>query len=83
MNTRIERVMNSKNLGARIMQNGDLDQKIWALGACRGKMVISVGFGVTPQFLKWLEGLGTKYRIFPGILVGFWSVWSGLGPIRK
>jgi hypothetical protein len=29
MNARIERVMNSENLGARIMWNGALDQKIW------------------------------------------------------
>jgi hypothetical protein len=30
---------NSKNLGARIMENGALDQKIWALEAFGGKMV--------------------------------------------
>jgi hypothetical protein len=29
MNARIERVMNSENLGARIMENGALDQKMW------------------------------------------------------
>jgi hypothetical protein len=28
MNARIERAMNSENLGARIMGNGALDQKI-------------------------------------------------------
>jgi hypothetical protein len=33
MNARIERAMNSENLGARIMGNGALDQKILALEA--------------------------------------------------
>jgi hypothetical protein len=36
---RIERAMNSENLGARIMRNGALNKKIWALKAFRGKMV--------------------------------------------
>jgi hypothetical protein len=39
MNARIERVMNSENLGARIMKNEALDHKI--LEACKGKMVFS------------------------------------------
>jgi hypothetical protein len=29
MNARIERATNYENLGARIMENGALDQKIW------------------------------------------------------
>jgi hypothetical protein len=29
MNARIERVMNSENLGTRIIENGALDQKMW------------------------------------------------------
>jgi hypothetical protein len=33
MNARIERAMNSENLGARIVRNRVLDQKIWALDA--------------------------------------------------
>jgi hypothetical protein len=33
MNARIERAMNSENLGARIVWNKVLDQKIWALDA--------------------------------------------------
>jgi hypothetical protein len=37
MNARIKRAMNSKKLGARIMRNGALDQKIWALEAFREK----------------------------------------------
>jgi hypothetical protein len=39
MNARIERAMNSESLGARIMGNGPLDQKIWALEDFRGKIV--------------------------------------------
>jgi hypothetical protein len=31
MNAGMERLMNSKNLGARNAENGALDQKIWAL----------------------------------------------------
>jgi hypothetical protein len=42
------------------MQNGALDQKIWALEAFRGKMVFLVGSRVILEFLDWLEGLGTK-----------------------
>jgi hypothetical protein len=62
MNARIERVINSENLGARIMRNGALDQKIWALKACRGKTIFSGGSGVIMEFLEWLEGLGSKDR---------------------
>jgi hypothetical protein len=41
MNARMERVMNSKNLGTRIRGNGALDREIWALEVFRGKLVIS------------------------------------------
>ncbi len=44
MNARIERAMDSKNLGTRITGNGALDQMIWALEAFRGKMVFLGGF---------------------------------------
>jgi hypothetical protein len=37
MNAGMKRAMNPENLGTRIMWNGALDQKIWALEACRGK----------------------------------------------
>jgi hypothetical protein len=37
MNARIERAMNSENLGARIIENRALDQKIWALEAFGAK----------------------------------------------
>jgi hypothetical protein len=37
MNARIERAMNSVNLGARIMGNRVLDRNIWALEAFKGK----------------------------------------------
>jgi hypothetical protein len=40
MNAIIERAVNSENLGARITENGALDQKIWALEVLKGKMVI-------------------------------------------
>jgi hypothetical protein len=40
MNAIIERSVNSENLGARITENGALDQKIWALEVLKGKMVI-------------------------------------------
>jgi hypothetical protein len=43
MNTRMERVMNSNNLGARIMENGALDKKIWALEAFKVKTIILGG----------------------------------------
>jgi hypothetical protein len=39
----IERATISENLGARMVKNGALDQKIWALEAFRGKMVFSGG----------------------------------------
>jgi hypothetical protein len=41
MNAGIERVVNSENLDARIMENGALDRKTWALEAFSGKMVFS------------------------------------------
>jgi hypothetical protein len=77
MIARIERAVNSKNLGAGIMWNRDLDQKIWALEALKGKMVISRDSGEFLESLEWLEGLGKKYRgsckvwEFSGIFVDF------------
>jgi hypothetical protein len=52
--------MNFEHLGTRIMENGALDQKIWALEAFRGKIVFSGGSEAILEFLEWLEGLGTK-----------------------
>jgi hypothetical protein len=72
MNARIEREMNSENLGARIKRNRALDQKIWALEACRGKTVFSRGSGVILEFLELLEGLGAKDR-------GSCEFWGFLG----
>jgi hypothetical protein len=54
MNAGMERAINSENLGARIMGNGALDQKIWALEVMRGKMVISEGSGGIAGILEWL-----------------------------
>jgi hypothetical protein len=77
MKASIERVMNSKNLGARIMENGAWNQKIWALEAFRGKTIFLVGSRPILEFLEWLEGLGAKdggllriSGIFCGILEG-------------
>jgi hypothetical protein len=62
MNARIERVVNSKNLVARIMLNEALDQKIRALEALKGKMINSGNSGEFLESLEWLEGLGTEDR---------------------
>jgi hypothetical protein len=72
MNTRIERAMNSENLGTRITENGALDQKIWGLEAFGGGMVFSRGSGVIMDFLEWLEGFGAKDR-------GSCIAWDFLG----
>jgi hypothetical protein len=69
MNARIERVMNSENLGAKIMGNGGLDQKIWALIVLKGKMVISGHSGEFLESLEWLESPGAKNR-------GSYEVWN-------
>jgi hypothetical protein len=67
MNARIERAMNSENLGARIIRNGALDQKICALEACRGKIVFLGGSRVVLEFLEWLAGLWCKRQDSCGI----------------
>jgi hypothetical protein len=41
MNARIEREMDSENLGARIMRNEALNQMVWDLEALMGEMVFS------------------------------------------
>jgi hypothetical protein len=51
MNAGIERAMNSKNLGTRIMENGSLDRKIWGLKAFRGKIIFLGGSGAILEFL--------------------------------
>jgi hypothetical protein len=80
-------VMNSENFDVRIMWNGALDKKIWALEACRGKTVFSGGSGVVLEFLSGWRVFGTKdsalaeFGKILGIFVDFWSVWRGSGPI--
>jgi hypothetical protein len=80
MNAKLERVMNSENLSARIRKNGALDDKIWPLETFRGKMVISGGYGCIYGILEWLEGVGAKYRCSCKIwgisraFVEFWRV---------
>jgi hypothetical protein len=69
MNTWIEWMMNSENLGARIMENRVLDRKLWALEAFKGKMVFLGDSGVILVFLEWMDGLGTKDR-------GFCEIWD-------
>jgi hypothetical protein len=61
-NARIEKAVNSENLGTRITENEAWNQKIWALEAFRGKMVFWGGSGAILEFLEWLEGLGAKDR---------------------
>jgi hypothetical protein len=81
MNARIERAMNSENLGTRIKRNGALDQKIRALGAFRCKTVFLGGSREILEFFEWLEGvlaqkIGAlaKFGNFWGIFVDFWSI---------
>jgi hypothetical protein len=91
MNARMEIAMDSENLGARITENGALDQNIWALEVIRGKIVILGGSLGISRILVWLEGLGPKdrgsckiwkfFKGFNGILEGLGG--GGLGPIHK
>jgi hypothetical protein len=77
MNARIERAVNSENLGARITKNGGLDQKIWDeepfkgktvfLGVCWGNSRIWSGWSVLAQ----KTGALAKFGIFSGIFVLF------------
>jgi hypothetical protein len=60
MNARIERAMNSEDLGTRIAENGASNQKICALEAFRGKTAFLEGAGVILEFLERLEGLDAK-----------------------
>jgi hypothetical protein len=62
MNVGMKRAMNSETLGARIIRNRALDQKIWAFEVFRGKTVFLGGSGVILEFLERLEGLDTKDR---------------------
>jgi hypothetical protein len=55
MNARIERKMNSENLGARIMENG-------ALEAYRGKTVFSRGYEVILEFCGLVGGSWHKIQ---------------------
>jgi hypothetical protein len=71
MNAGMERVMNSKNLGARIMGNRVLDQKIWDFEVLGGKTVFSGGSGAILEFLEWLDSLGPKDRGSHEIWVNF------------
>jgi hypothetical protein len=51
MNARIERAMNSDNLGTRIMESGAWNQKIWALEPFKSKMVLLGDSGAILEFL--------------------------------
>jgi hypothetical protein len=72
MNARIERAMDSENLGVRIMRNGALDQKIWALEAFGGKTIFPGGSRAILELLEWLEDLGAKDR-------GSYNFWGFFG----
>jgi hypothetical protein len=76
MNARIEGVLNSENLGTKIMENRGLDQKIWALEAFRGKMVFLGGLEEFLKFLKWLEGLWRKKKQGSCRIWGFFGIWA-------
>jgi hypothetical protein len=65
MNARIERAMNSENLGARTMQNGALDQKISGLEALKGKMVI---LGDSREFPEIFGMVGESWHQRQGLL---------------
>jgi hypothetical protein len=43
-------MMNSKNLGVKIMENGALDRNIWGLEALKGKIVFHEVLGVFVEF---------------------------------
>jgi hypothetical protein len=72
--------MDSENLGARIMENRALDQKICALKAFGGKTNFLGVSRVILEFLEWLEGFGAKDRgscdawKILGIFMDFWIV---------
>jgi hypothetical protein len=63
MSTGMERAMNSEKLGARIMENGAMDQKIWALEVMWGKMVNFI-FG---DFSEIFGGFRVVYDLFINI----------------
>jgi hypothetical protein len=72
MNARIERAVNSENLGTIITENEVLDQKIWTLEAFGGKTVFSGVIWGNSGILEWLESLGVKDE-------GSCEVWQFLG----
>jgi hypothetical protein len=77
MNARMEIAMNSKNLGAKITENGAPN---WALEVIKDKTVISGGSAGISRILEWLEGLGAKDR---GALAKFVIIqgfkWNSVG----
>jgi hypothetical protein len=82
MNTRIGRAMNSENLGARITENRALDQMIWALEACRGKMVFSGGSGHNSGVFGMVGGSWHKIRgscKIWGCFSDFWEILEWFG----
>jgi hypothetical protein len=64
MNETMERAMNSENLGARIMKNEALDQKIMAFKALVAKRSFLEVLGQFLEFSDWLEGLVGKRQGF-------------------
>jgi hypothetical protein len=60
MNAGMERLMNSKNLGARNAENGALDQKIWALEVLGANWSFEEVLEAFLECLEWLEGLDAK-----------------------
>jgi hypothetical protein len=72
MNAKIERAMNSENLGARITGNDVLDQRIWALEVLKCQMAFLGDSEGIRGILEWLEGFGAKDR-------GSCEVWGFFG----
>jgi hypothetical protein len=52
MNARMKRAMNSKNSGARIVENGALDRKIWAFEVLVAKWSFQDVLGAFLEFLR-------------------------------
>jgi hypothetical protein len=80
MNAGMERAMNSENLGARIMENGALYQKIWALKVLGAKQsfqeVLGHFLNVQSSWRAFVTKTGAyaKFGEFLEILVEFWRV---------
>jgi hypothetical protein len=80
MNAGMERAMNSKNLGARIAENGALDKKTWAFEVLGENGLFKRLWGISGMFRvaggSWCKKTRAyaKFGKFSGIVVEFWRV---------